>query len=139
MILNDKQSFDEAILSGILGFVAIFIAFKDELLSINQNVFMILIFVYLIASLCRIFSIILESEKLTDYCVHFCRIVLVPFTIWASIRIIFSEVGLLSVGTIIATQVTAIVLFYILDKLYGLKIELSIKMIKDDSSNNKTS
>ena len=136
MILNDKQSFDEAILSGILGFVAIFIALKDELLLINQNVFMILILVYLIASLCRIFSIILESKKLTDYCVHFCRLVLVPYTLWAIIRIIFSEIGLLSIGTIIATQVTAFVLFYILDKLYGLKIELSIKRIKDDSLNN---
>jgi hypothetical protein len=87
---NDK-SFNEAIFGGVLVFSLVFLTMKDVFSSENKTNFLALIFVYLFASICRIFGIILESEKINTINIHYCRVILIPFSVWATVTILFTE------------------------------------------------
>lgn len=141
MKLNDYRAFDDAILSGILGFAVIFMALKDTIEPINQHTLSTLVLVYLLASISRIFSIILESEGLTGVCIHYCRLILVPYTIWATLRIVFTELGFVSLGAVVPYYVLILTAFYILDVCYGLTVEIRspILVIFDKNKSKKRS
>lgn len=134
---NDSRDLNEAILTGVLGFSFVFFSMKDLFNTDNQGHFIALIFIYIFASIGRIFAVVLESEKINSVCIHYCRIILVPFTVWATTAIIFTEIGMFEIATFLAHYSFIYAEFLILTKTYGLKFKIRSPIILDREKSKK--
>lgn len=126
---NDSRSLNEAIFGGILVFSVVFLSMKDLFSPENRGNFLILILVYLFASICRIFGIILESEKINNFSILYCRIILIPYTVWATIAIIFTEIKLFGIGSILSYYFLVITEYLIVTNIYGIKFKFQSPIV----------
>jgi len=136
---NDNRDLNEAILTGVLGFSFVFFSMKDLFDPDNKINFVALIFIYIFASICRIFGIILESEKINTISLHYCKIILIPFTVWAIIAIFFTEIGLFEIGSILSFYFLIFTEYHIVTKIYGIKFKFRspIEINRDDEKFNE--
>ena len=124
---NNSKDINDAVLGGILVFCVIFLSMKDLFSVENQGVFKALILVYAFAPICKIFGLILESDKINDICIHYCKLVLLPFTVWAIVGILFTEIKLTSDFAFLLTHYSFLYSEYlILTKTYGIKFRSPI-------------
>jgi hypothetical protein len=120
------EAIDEALFSGVVGLSAIFFSLKDLFSADNRINFVILISVYATATMIRIFGIILESISLKELCIHYCRIILVPFTLWSFITILFTEMHLVMAGTFLSFYIFLCAEYFILRDCYGIRLKVRL-------------
>ena len=131
---NDVNALNDAILGGVLGLSVVFLSVKDYFSPYNQYAFLALILVYVLASVSRIFGIILDSEKINNLCIHYCRIILIPYTVWATTYIFITQMGLPKEGVVFAYYFMLVAFFAILET-YGINLKfktpVSVELDKD--------
>jgi len=128
---NNSRDINEAIFGGILGFSVVLFSLKDFFSPDNKINFLILIIVYTFASIFRIFGIVLDSNEFNNLSIHYCRLILVPYTIWAIIVIILTEINLFG------TDINSIISFYffvfpeilILTSTYGIRFKFQSPIV----------
>ena len=122
--MKDNRDINEAIFGGILVFSVVFFSMKDLFSQENRVNFIVLIFVYLFASLCRIFGIILGSDRINAWSIHYCRLVLIPITVWTTMTIILTEIGSYGVlNPFISSYFFFFTEVIILSNNYGIKLK----------------
>lgn len=128
---SNSRDINEAIFGGVLVFSIVFLSMKDLFSPENRGNFLVLILVYLLASISRIFGIILESEKINNFSIHYCRIILIPYTIWATTAIIFTEIKLFFAATIFSYYFLLITEYFIVTNTYGIKFKFRSPIVLD--------
>lgn len=128
---NNNKDINEAILSGVFAFSIVFLSIKDIFSIENKSNFVILVLVYLFASICRIFGVLLESENIENFSVLYCRIILIPYTVWATTAIIFTEFKLFNIGSILSYYFLVITEYLIVTKTYGIGFKFRSPIVID--------
>lgn len=125
-------------LVGFWFFQWLFFSLKDLFSQENRINFIILIFVYLFASLCRIFGIILDSNRINVFSIHYCRLVLIPYTVWTIFAIILTEMypQFVFFNNIVSFYFFIISEWSILSNNYHIKLKLQSPLIFDFSKKN---
>lgn len=128
---TNNRDLNDAIFGGILVFSVVFFSMKDLFSPDNQNIFIMLILVYLFASICRIFGIILESPTINNIGLHYCRLILIPLTVWATTAIILTEIRLSVFSSLVSFYFFVIAEFLILTNTYGIRFTLQSPLVLD--------
>ena len=133
---NDNRDLNEAILTGVLGLSAVFFYMKDSFEPENKSNFIALIIIYTIAAIWRMFGILLDYEQMTNSSIHYCRLILIPSTIWVTISILFTELGITNIGSISFYSFIAVDCV-ILIKVYGVEVRNPIVLNTDNKKVKK--
>lgn len=133
---NDNRDLNEAILTGVLGLSAVFFYMKDFFEPENKTNFIALIIIYTIAAIWRMFGILLDYEQMTNSSIHYCRLILIPSTIWVTISILFTELGITNIGSISFYSFIAVDCV-ILIKVYGVEVRNPIVLNTDNKKVKK--
>jgi len=94
-----EQEITDAIITGIIGLAFLFLAFRGIIPSVlsepNVNLLIILMFLFLIVGMLRIYGTILKSSFLRRLSIHFFKIVAFPYTLWIFPSIILTELRII--------------------------------------------
>ena len=132
-----ERSKDDAIFSGLIGLAAIFFASKDFILPDNMGYFILLISVFLLVCLWRVFGTVLEFKGFNNLAIDFFALIVTPVTAFVLMRILVTQI--VDIGKVLPSQVFvlpmwigSVIFFYMLVNKF--KIDFNFKISRKNKS-----
>jgi hypothetical protein len=112
-------------MQGLIGLAAVFYVLKDLIQPINEDLFLLLIVVFVTVSLIRVFGVILDIESLKILSGDLFAIIITPYTLFVGSRIIITEVyPNFTLMFIIPFYIFLFSLIYMIFRHYELKLRV---------------